>query len=827
MSWPRHSLFIALVALSAQWAAADTLTVNTTADTVANDDKCSLREAVEYFNRDKPAGGYMGCRPPAADELDEVVLPASKSAYQISGNPIRVHNEVLIRGAGRFGDNKTTVAVNGAHRAFLIFDEPQYRAPACAASSSCEPAGTNSPYNDAPHLDNSTDTGASSTDNLTESHIPLFTGTVQVPAFTSDVDVTNPDPATRVETTTDTVSRVYVILYGTPLGGERRELIGAYADDTTGAWSLQIPSISDGQHSIVYRTRIDKVVTTTTVTYNTSDNSVRSTESQTDTFIGTTLSADSAAATVTLYSVPVRIMVSLTDLELVGCGEDAGCADEEAGTYTYTHKENIGLIYDYVVPSTAGYGGLIYVKEKLLLENVLLRAGVATTGGAVYLASDAAMEVTTSEFDDNKADVGAAVYAEMNETRIATSLLRRNIANLPAGAVVQMASDTMPSMGNQANSEFINTTFSGNDAIALDLHDGMEVNGATIVLNSRGGIDFNGENVQVYNTILAGNLTDFDTDPAVPTGDNDPLTAAGPFPDCIGFESAPIDPALPSIMKNSLVIVGGGCPESGNGIQAISNVAGSFGQLMATDVGGGTCNSTYGLLCPLADNGGESWSHKPHLLSLYTSMSDSTLINRGALDVGAGEGACQDTDQRGKNRVALNCDIGAVELEFVASGASVLSGGNIYFGQTYKQSLGDNLLDEELLEPAYCPASPPGDPAKVVPGSYRMNVPGCPWLEKAPKKGTVTFGAVGTDGLYYYHPSSDFHGFDRFLVRIITSTSRLNDDPADQSRLIDAQVVVEPPKGISESSVGSFDVIGVFLLGLLGIRRFGRRGAGA
>lgn len=817
MPWPRQSLFIALVALSAQWATADTITVNTTADTVLNDGNCSLREAVEYFNRGKPSGGYMGCSSAVSDELDIVVLPANTNPYLISSGPIRIHRQFAIGGAGSTGDSKTVVAVQGAHRAFVIYDEPVFRAPVCAATSSCEPAGGPAPDDDAPRLDDASDTGASATDNLTPDHSPLFTGTVQIPASTTRTDTAFPDASTRVETTTVTDSRVAVILYGTLPGGEPKQLDAGYADDTTGNWNLLAVNLADGQYSFHYKRRIDKTVTTNTVTYNVPANTVRSSTSTVDVKAGTTLSDASAAATVAIYTQPSRLTVSLSNLELVGCGRATGCADDASGTYTYSNESDFGLVYDYVITATQGFGGLIYSKEKLALDSVVVTSGVATTGGAIYLANDAAADVADSEFRGNTALDGVAIYSEMNTLRTVRSLFVGNIATGASGAVLHVASSTVPSFSSQSSSEFLNTTVSGNDALALSLRNMMVINNSTIVLNSRGGVDFNGENVSVFNTILAGNRTVYATDPALPVG---------PFQDCIDYAATATDPALPSIIRNSLVLTGGGCPETGNGMQAISNAPNSFGQLMATNETGGTCNSDYGVLCPLADNGGAFRSHRPNLLGLYASLSDSPIVNRGSLSASGVSGACMDSDQRDEPRKALSCDIGAIELQFVPTNESISSGGSVPFGQTYEQSLDFELADEELLEPAFCPASPPGDPAKVVAGSYRPDVPGCPWLEKQGQKGTASFAAVGVDGRYYYRPGSNFHGFDRFVVRIMTSVSQLNDDPADQSRQVVVTVVVEPGSGIASSNVGgALDEIGLLVMALLGARRFSRRRA--
>jgi rhombotarget A family protien len=814
MSWPRKSLLIALFAFSAPWASADTIKVNTKNDNVSNDDLCSLREAVEYFNRGKPANGYMGCKAPSPDELDTVVLPGGNQPYRITDGSIRVHSEITIAGEGRVDSGRTVVQVQGPSRAFFVYDEPIYRAPACdATAAGCAPAGSTGPYDDAPRLVEDplqaathaahlpTDPPHEDEDYLTTVHAPTLFGTVDVPATTVVTPPAEDLPTSTRETTTETSYQVFVTLYDTPLGGERKEVASGFAE-SDGTWELTTDTLSDGQHSFVYTTRTDAVIKTTVITRDKAPiPAIISQSTSTVVDPGDDVSDESLASTVLIYTVPPRRSFTLKDLELVGCGLPAGCADAVGGTFTYANDADIGLVFDYVINpvDTAGKGGLIYSNERLLVGNVLLKDGVADTGGAVYVTTSGSAEISETELRDNTADNGAAVYGEYNSLTISRSLLTENVVS-GAGAVVEVASSTRPSGSGLPTTRIENVTASGNDGVAFSLRNDMVINSSTIVLNSNGGVDFNNEAVEVTNTILAGN-------PATPP-------AVLPFSDCIND--------VAGTFSNNLVIINGGCTESGDGIQAIDNVADSEGQLLATDVGSGKCNSPFGIICPLADFGGATFSHKPRLLNSYDDLDDSMIVNKGSLSSTAA--ACAGADQRNEEREPLACDIGAVELQQVAAGETVRSGGSITYGETYEQLLGDKLRDEELLDIGSCPVVPPADPATVVSGSYRIDVPGCPWLEKSPSKGRVRFGAVGTDGFYYYTPSADFHGFDRFYIRVMTTTSKLNADPKDQSRRINATVIVEPPGGISSSSVGgAFDSLGILVLSLLGLRGFGRR----
>ncbi len=54
--------------------------VTTTADTKADDQQCSLREAIEYINLGMPEEGYLGC---GGKNASSVILLEKKAVYQI------------------------------------------------------------------------------------------------------------------------------------------------------------------------------------------------------------------------------------------------------------------------------------------------------------------------------------------------------------------------------------------------------------------------------------------------------------------------------------------------------------------------------------------------------------------------------------------------------------------------------------------------------------------------------------------------------------------------------------------------------------------------
>lgn len=765
MSWRRGSSLAALLVILSPLASADSITVNTTTDDNASNTLCSLREAVEYFNRGKPDGGWQGCvRTGSASSTDAITIPANTAPYVVSGTAIPIRTDLSITGAGSTGTSKTVIqATGGAHRLFIINDSPVYIPPPCNTTHTCAPAG-------GPDLD----AASNPTSNyLTSAVRPTFTGSVTPPSGTDVVDVTLHDD-----------------LNDTDIG------VAELTSSSSGTWAItSLFSLVTGVHSIV----------ATIQTYNVTTNP-DGTKSRTASGPATT----TQALTFALYALPPRRTVAFSQLELQGCfsasvTDCANDADDNASLASYTiindpasaSYDPKALSYSLGLSNTTGNGGILYLNELATFDRVKIDNGGAQKGGAAYADTDGGIKFLDSEISGNTAAVaGGALYLEHNAVILQQVLVSSNTVGNSTGAIIKTGDGAVVS--GLAVSQILNTTVSGNTGVALSLHDSATVNAATIVLNSGGGIDFNAEKVSVYSTILAGNP------------DSYPGTAAG-F-DCINL------PATPDVVA-SLSVVGGGC-DGVTGMSFIFNdgAAGHESEkLMATLDASNKCTSQYGLLCPLADNGGDTRTHLVRVLTGYVQLTDSPIINKGASS-SASSSACPDTDQRGDSRLIYACDIGAFEVQAVTG--NVTSGGSIHYGQSYTQSMGDNLKDEFLLDPAQaaCPATPPLTP---VPNTYRSDVIGCPWLETAPSRGKVVFNL---DGSYTYTPTPDFHGFDRFTIRVTTTLSRLNALPDSQSRLISVQVIDEPPSGITSSHLGVFDGWELGVLGLLGFMRMRRRG---
>lgn len=806
MSWPRGSLLAALLVLSVPLASADTITVNTITDDDAVNSLCSLREAVEYFNQSKPTAGYQGCVAVTgttgnAGGVDIITLASDAAHPYLISSPIYVHRNVTINGAGATGETRTLIKTTGSNRAFVFYDKPTFNAAPCglASPATCSASG-------APQLSASSDTGVVG-DFLTSDNTPEFSGTVSVPP-PDDVSgpvVTVSGTDTTVTTTT-TVYHTLVILYQTSAANVTPVNVGAVdvsrLANPTGQWTASTSALPVGDQNIFYTTQQFSVITQHKV--------VNTIPIVPDAVSFGPLLAESAASPATkirIYTASINQALALNQLDLEGCvlvaavdcSASADVRRPAIGEYTDT---DTGLPYHYDVTGTAGNGGIIYGTGDLTLTNMIVHGGRASVGGAVYVGAAGALKLSTTEVRDNTAGHGAGLYVARNSLIVSQSLLTANtIASADPGAAVVEVSSAVSPPGGAVVIE--NSTLSGNAGVALSLLANSTVNSSTIVLN-QGGINFNGANVVVYNSVVAGNP--------------DKFPASATATDC---KNLPVTPDF----RFSVTLSGGGCDAAGPaGLTLLFNdaVAGhESSKLMAASGINGRCTgysvvapvpSTFngmGVLCPLLDNGGPARTHMIRLLPTYMSVSNSPFMTKGS-STSATSAACASTDQRNKARHSP-CDIGAVELQPL--GGVVTSGDVITYGQTYTPK--DYALgDEELADPSVstCPAQ-----TQLA----DINKMGCPWLEKAPARGTVTFNQ---DGTYTYKPNSDFHGFDRFTIRVVTTLSRLNSAPDTQSRVISAQVIVEPTSGISSSSLGGAPDWEVMILGgLLGLLRLRRK----
>jgi rhombotarget A family protien len=96
--------------------------VTTTEDVVANDNECSLREAIEYVNKGLPEAGYNGCG--GKDSTKTIIL--NSKTYKLNAQ-VEIHKDLEIRtqyqsdfNDGRLGRHNAIIKMVGNDRLFEI-----------------------------------------------------------------------------------------------------------------------------------------------------------------------------------------------------------------------------------------------------------------------------------------------------------------------------------------------------------------------------------------------------------------------------------------------------------------------------------------------------------------------------------------------------------------------------------------------------------------------------------------------------------------------------------------------------------------------------------
>jgi hypothetical protein len=758
---------------------------------------------VEFFNLGRPADGYQGCKAEDDGGGATIILPANDAPYRIEDSAITVRTGITINGDGRKeAGSITRIQVTGRHRAFIVYDNPHYLPPKCDSDGDCASAPLGSATLPTFDLDSASDTaayGGTTSDYLTELALPEVKGRL--------AGITRaPLPANRY------LVRVFLVAPAAEPVEVGRTTVAFSA--TPMHWTARLVLPSAGIVNLRYTLQ---------------EVNVAGTEIGDPSDID-----DSPSLRIALVGPPSRITLRLARLVLSGGCEVLGpqACSTLANDTTTTINNPVGTDYDasklsyrYDLTGTDDNGGVIFSSEKVALSDVLIEHGQAGKGGAIYCSAEGGIEMDNSELRENRAVQGAAVFAEDNSVKIITSLLTENevlqsggaapmVNATSGGAVIEVGTATVPT--DLPTTTIQSTTISGNRGIAASLRAGGVVNGATILRNDGGGLQFNTQEVSVFNSILALN------------GPEDGSR------DCLGLPTSPT-------LANNLLLSTGSCPLGGN--VPTDNQQDTDRQLLATLVGG-RCASQWGLLCPLADHGGATLVHMPRVLESYLDsplgLGASLVINRGDDTASSAAGDCLSIDQRGMSRPSENCSIGAVELK-TAEGEPTPTGGVIKQGETWTRLGSLDLGDEEFLSAARCeqmfpprtiagrrypPAALVPDISRVVPDSYRVRDPanptdpvvtaaGCPWVERAPERGEVTFSPGGE---YNYRPTSVFHGLDRFDFRAVTTVSALNVLPADRSRLLKGRVIVEPGSGLANEKLGgAFDLWGLMLLALAGL----------
>jgi len=426
-------------------------------------------------------------------------------------------------------------------------------------------------------------------------------------------------------------------------------------------------------------------------------------------------------------------------------------------------------------------GGLILNKDTLAINNAILSNGYAQNfGGAIYNAYNAVITTNQVLFKENKAFSGAAIYSEANNISIINSLFTKNTA-FSNESIVNIADQSASITSNISNS-----TFSGNTGYAISSRDNLVLNNNTIVLNT-GGINFNYEAPRVYNSIIAGN------------------TANG---DCKNMINGP--DATKTYFANNMFISGCllGDPTAKN-IQ----ISGIGQELLIADANSdGICDAppANGLLCPLAENGGPTQTHKPRMLMAYLQSTDSPIINKGYLNNSNNNKGlnCLSVDQRGKAR-SDRCDIGALEVQTEYTNTD---GIDIVFGDTPSFSLAKYIGDGELVPQSTCDSI-------FGLNNTRDKSDGCFGLIIAPTKGTVSINNSTHE--LVYSPNGTFHGLERFAYGVSTTISRFSDASNDRVVRTDLRINSEPNTQTASKALdnGSSSFFSLLILSLLGFCR--------
>ncbi|WP_312102441.1 rhombotarget A [Acinetobacter venetianus] len=474
-------------------------------------------------------------------------------------------------------------------------------------------------------------------------------------------------------------------------------------------------------------------------------------------------------------------------------------------------------------------GGLIYNREALNIVYSRLSSGYAARGGAVYNAGILSDERKTAGYvsfnnsiiEKNKADQGAVIYSEMPRYLISQSVIRDNegTATTPDGALLYSQTGFTDTTTGTALATRIaglrNTTiFHNKGGYVANVREGMILNNITMIKNAAGlylqapkwtyTSTTNGEttteklpSANISNSVLVDN----DGKNCVASANDESIVQSNLTElDC--NRNAPTE--RPNIIwdksKPEHKLIAGGVDDEG------------------------TCDAppANGLLCPYYTPKDQMLGYfKPRLLMSYIRLSDSLIVNKGRIysdGTSIGLASCEASDQRGKTRSGYDelCDLGAVELVINRSEIPV-AGQDILYGETAKFNIADSFLDGELLDIASC--------EKILGkrSDGQSWQPGCLEIQQTQ---TVSKGKLTLDqeGNVIYTPNSNWHGADKFNLRIITTTTRFN-DVSNYYITIPTTIVQDPPNNFESKTVnvggGSFGFPAILMLfGLIGLRRF-------
>jgi rhombotarget A family protien len=473
-------------------------------------------------------------------------------------------------------------------------------------------------------------------------------------------------------------------------------------------------------------------------------------------------------------------------------------------------------------------GGLIYNREALNIQYSRLSSGNATRGGGIYNAgilSDTEktagiVRIGNSILEGNKADKGAVIYSEMPRYLVFQSVIRDNQGTSAIdGAILFVQTgfrDETTGVALQSRFAGINNTtiFQNKGGYVANIREGMIVNNITMIKNGAG----------LY--LQAPKWTSKTT-----TGET---TTEEKFPSAFVSNSIIVDNGTTNCVTSSHdeSVVQSTLTTSDCNLQAPAerpNFMWDKNNLKHKLIAGDSVEKDIcdappadGLLCPFTTPKDQLVGFfKPRLLSSYSTLSDSLIVNKGRIysdGSSIGLASCELIDQRGKNRSGYDelCDLGAIELVINRSEVPI-AGQDILYGQIAKFNISESLLDGELLDSASCERIL----GKRADGQTWQ--PGCLEVQQTltPSKGKLTIDQFGN---VVYTPNSNWHGADKFNLRIITTTTRFN-DVSNYYITIPTTIVQDPPNNFESKTVnvsgGSLGLTSILmLLGLIGFRRF-------
>lgn len=479
-------------------------------------------------------------------------------------------------------------------------------------------------------------------------------------------------------------------------------------------------------------------------------------------------------------------------------------------------------------------GGLILNREALTIQYSRLAGGNANNGGAIYNAgvlSDTQKTVGTvaisnSILENNKADQGAVLYTDMPYYRVTQSVIRDNTITTKNGSLLYVNIGFKdPTIGMSilytgASGLRNSTVFNNTGGYVANIREGMVLNNVTMLRNDAGlYLEAPKWNVKTTTTDENDEKKETSTDYVSASISNSIIVGNGGNKCSLEADSQDQTAVQSNLIDSTCDFNKFDTQKERKNFNVGDNKL-----IAGNNIVDQSCDAppANGLLCPYYTPKDQMLGFfKPRLLMAYTQLNDSLIVNKGRIysDGSTGDLAgCENIDQRGKSRSGYNelCDLGAIEL-IINRGDIPIVGQDIFYGEIAKFSVADSLLDGELLDPASC---------EQILGKRSDGQTwqwGCLEVKQTvtPSKGKIT---LDQDGNITYTPDSNWHGADKFNLRVMTTTTRLN-DVSNYYIEIPATIVQDPPNNFKSKTVnvsgGSMGFGAIFmLLGLVGIRRF-------